>query len=107
MPLKEIKYDQEMLDGRRKLSTSQKEDIISRYELGDITMKQLADEYKVSTGLILVTVNPISMEKKKASMKRQQKKAYNKENNRKAVAKYRAKKRYLGFIDWKTDKRTK
>lgn len=108
MPLKEIKYKDEMLDGRRKLSTTQKEEISNRYKLGGVSMRKLAEQYSVSKRLILITVNPESAQKVKDRIKLHWKDYQgSKEYRNEAMRKFRAKKRYLGMITWKTDRRYK
>ena len=57
------KHLPEHLDRRRKLSTADKMEIISRYKTGTCSLNSLAFEYGVSKKTILLIVNPSSKAK--------------------------------------------
>lgn len=98
MPQEERKYTEEMMDGRRRLTSSQKEAIKERYSLGGVSWKNLANEYGVSKSTIGIIVNDKRREAVKARIKKHWRDYYNTEKHTDGVRKYRAKKRKLGFL---------
>lgn len=98
MPQEYIKYPDEMQDGRRKLSTIQKEEILNAYNSGSETWNSLAEKYGVNKRTIGFIVNPKTLEKVRARIKKTWKQYYNKEYQTQAMRKLRAKKRALGLI---------
>lgn len=56
-------------DRRVKLTTKDKEKIVELYNMGTYSLQKLANKYGVSKKLILITVNPLSMEKSKNNSK--------------------------------------
>lgn len=92
-----LKYTEESQDGRISITSQQKEEIRKKYGLG-VKMQTLAEEYNVSDVCIFHTIH---QEKRAEYRKKAQttwRDSYNKESHRIKMARYRAKKRKLGFM---------
>lgn len=98
MPTNEISYNGSMLDGRRKLTIEQKEEIKKKYESGSYSWLSLAKMYNVSKITIGCIVNPSTLEKIAARIKKNWKKYYTTKGHIESVRRYRAKKKMLGFV---------
>lgn len=91
-----LKYTEEMQDGRMVVSSSQKDEIRSKYR-GGVKMKLLADEYGIAENSVYTIIYPEKTKQYKDRINTIWKDYYNKEKHRVKMAKYRAKKRSLGF----------
>ena len=105
MSLAELKYTEEMMDGRRKLSADSKMEIRKKYEAGGHSLLSLSRTYGVSKKTILMTVNADSEKNWNEYNKGRWALYYDKDKRREYTRTYRAKKRMLGFMNWKTDNR--
>lgn len=94
-----------MTDGRRKLSADSKMEIRKKYEAGGHSLLSLARTYSVSKKTILLTVNADSEKNWLEYNKGRSAQYYDKDKRREYMRTYRAKKRLLGFMGWKTEKR--
>lgn len=103
MPLKEIKYTNEMDDGRRKLSAQDHEAVRRHYALTK-SQRQTAAHFGVSRRLVCFILYPDRLARHKAQM--QKRKAhrtyYDTERHRLYMRRYRAKKRSRGLLTWET-----
>lgn len=105
MPITVLKYTEEMMDGRRKLSADSKIEIRTKYESKQYSILDLSREYGVSGCKIHTIVNPGLKKIYDANQKSKGVSYYDKDKHREYIRTYRAKKRRLGFLDLKTDKR--
>jgi transposase-like protein len=91
------KYEDEMQDGRRKLTKEQKQEIIKLYATGNWSHRTLGKKYEVDKGTIALIVSPHQLARWKAYAKGRYKIYYDKEERKIAMRKYRAKKRELNI----------
>jgi len=97
MPQDYKKYKNGMQDGRRKISNEQREQIRKLYAAGDWSWRTLAKKYEVNKGTIGLIVSKQRLATFRAYCKGKWKIYYDKDEHRKAMKKYRDKKRKLGL----------
>jgi transposase-like protein len=97
MPQDYLKYENEMQDGRRKLSDEQRIDIRKEYAQGNTSWLKLAKKYGVNKGTIGLIVSEVRQRTFKEYNKGRWKIYYDKGVHNKAIKKYRDKKRKLGL----------
>jgi hypothetical protein len=97
MPQEFKPYENEMQDGRRKISNEQREEIRKLYATGNWSHRTLGKKYEVSKKLIALIVSPHQFATWKAYSKGRWKIYQDKNVHKEAMRKYRAKKRRLGI----------
>lgn len=99
MPLKHFKYTNAKDDGRHKIDTETKKEIIATYRKLK-SYQKTADHFSISKMSVYFVLNPDKLKsfQKKRNEAKPWKKYYSKENSTKKIQKYRAKKRLLGFL---------
>lgn len=97
MPQDYLKYEDEMQDGRRKLSEEQRLEIKKLYATGNWSWRTLAKKYEVNKGTIGLIVSKVRLATFRAYSKGRWKIYYDKGEHNKAIKKYRDKKRKLGL----------
>lgn len=88
------KYEDEMMDGRRKITSAQVEEIKLK-RLGGASSVQLAREYGVSKHLVLYYTSEVVRKRIKQHAKDSWRDYYDKYHHREVMRKYRDKKRKL------------
>lgn len=97
MPLKAIRYEDEKDDGRKKLTSQQKEEI-KRLFADSKNEKELAIQFGVAISTIKYIVDPKYRAQKSEKAKLTWRKYYDKKKHAENMRKYRAKKRKLGLL---------
>lgn len=98
MPQNYIKYNSENLDRRIKLDLEKKAEIRKLRADSNLSLQRIADMFCVSKKTIHLTVNEEAYKKNQEYRKGKWKKYYEKDSHKKYIAKYRARKRTLGFV---------
>lgn len=92
-----IKYNKESQDGRIVTTLDQKNEIRKKYSAG-AKMKLIAEEYNISESSVFFIIYPDKLKVYKERIKTTWRDEYDKEKHRLKIARYRAKKRALGFV---------
>lgn len=91
------KYKDEMMDGRRKITSEQVEEI-KRKRIGGATSVQLAREYGVSKHLVLYYTSDVVRKRIKQHAKDSWRDYYDKDQHAEAMKRYRDKKKKLKCV---------
>lgn len=96
----EVKYDQPMLDGRRKLHPDQYEDVREAYKVLQ-SQRKVAEQFGCSRRLITFILNPEKLKAMQDKQREEQhwKKYYSTEERKKTMQQWRAKKKALGYVE--------